>query len=67
MKALNADPEFRARKSARMKELNADPARNPLAALTPQERADYNLVKRKMGYTRDEALTAIGRADLVQP
>lgn len=49
----------------RMKARNADPAFNPLAALTPEERADYDLLKKRALYTRAEALRAIGRADLI--
>lgn len=33
--------------------------------LTPAERADYDMFKRA-SYTRNEALTAIGRADLIK-
>jgi len=60
MKRLNADPAFKAKQSARMKRLHADPAFNPLAALSATERADYDVLK-KAGYTRAEALAAIGR------
>ncbi len=63
---LHADPEFAARHAERMRRLNADPARNPLAALTPEERADYDVLRRKGGLTRDEALRAIGRGDLIR-
>lgn len=42
----------------------ADPANNPLAALSPAERADYDVLKRRGGKSRAEALAAIGRADL---
>ena len=70
MRRLHADPEFAARHAARhaerMRRLNADPARNPLAALTPEERADYDVLRRKGGLTRDEALRAIGRGDLIR-
>ena len=71
MKALNADPEFaakaRARSSARMKALHADPEFNPLAALNPSERADYDVLVKSGGYSRCDALVAIGRSDLVKP
>lgn len=55
-KAALADPEVRAKMSA---------ARNPeRAALTPEQRADYDTLRRKGGYSRDEAL-AIVRAKRV--
>lgn len=41
-----------------------NPAANPLAKLTPAERADYDLIKRKK-FTRAEALRLVGRHDLV--
>lgn len=67
LRALNADPEFSARNRergrARMKALQADPSFNPLAALSPEERADYDVLK-KAGYSRQYALLSIGRADL---
>lgn len=44
----------------RMRKLHADPEFNPLAALTPNERADYDVL-RKAGYTRAEAFAAMGR------
>ena len=62
MKALHADPAFKARASARMKALNADPAFNPLAALDPRQRSDYAVLRRKGGYSRAEALAIVGRA-----
>jgi hypothetical protein len=34
-------------------------------ALTPQERVDYLTLTRIGGFTRAEALTSIGRADLI--
>ena len=64
-KAL-ADPDVRARISEARKKAWADPEKNPLAALTETERADYDCVKRAMRYTRAEALRAIGRADLAE-
>jgi len=57
---------YKDRRSAIQKARKADPALNPLVLLTPEERADYDLMKRK-GFTRAEALTSIGRTDLVQP
>lgn len=44
---------------------HADPAINPLAALTTAERAAYDKLKRK-SFTRNRALCAIGRADLIR-
>ena len=64
MKALHADPEFAAKRDAHMKALNADPSRNPLVLLSATERADYDLLVKKGGMSRTEALVAIGRADL---
>lgn len=49
-----------------MKALHADPEFNPLAALTVQERADYDTLRRRGGYTRAEALQAIGWGDLLR-
>jgi hypothetical protein len=46
-----------------MKRFHADPAFNPLAALSAEERADYDVLTRA-GYRRAEALSAIGRDDL---
>ena len=60
------DPDVRARISEARKKAWADPEKNPLAALTETERADYDCVKRAMRYTRAEALRAIGRADLAE-
>lgn len=51
--------------SRKARERYADPAVNPLAALTTAERAEYDVLKRKK-CTRNEALTAIGRADLIR-
>ena len=68
MRRLNRDPEFAAanaeRSAERMRRLNRDPEFNPLVALSEQERADYDVLKRA-GYTRAEALAAIGREDLI--
>ena len=58
MKRLHADPEFAKARDERMKRLNADPEFNPLAALSPDERADYDVLK-KAGYSREEALATI--------
>lgn len=53
------------RRALSMRALNADPARNPLVLLTAAERADYDLLMRN-GYSRVDALTAIGRSDLIR-
>ena len=66
MRKLHADPEFAAAHAERMRKLNADPDHNPLVMLSAHERADYDLLKR-IGYSRDEAFRAIGRADLIRP
>ncbi len=39
--------------------------KNPLAMLTPAQRADYDLLRGKGKMTRAEALESIGRADLI--
>jgi hypothetical protein len=69
MKALHADPEFAKAHSEcsrkRMKARQADPAFNPLAALTEEERAEYDTLKRA-GNSRPQALEAIGRGDLAK-
>ena len=43
----------------------ADPANNPLVLLTPEQRAEYDRWKNNYGFTRDAALRAVGRSDLV--
>lgn len=59
-----ADPEFAAAASERMRKLHADPAHNPLAALTPQQRADIQYsahegrLYARTGPSRDSALDA---------
>ena len=69
MKALCADPKFMAircaRHSALMTVRHADPRHNPLVLLSVSERADYDLLKRAR-LTRAEALSAVGRADLIR-
>jgi hypothetical protein len=54
----NADPAFAAknaeRAAERMRRLNADPAFNRLAALSPRKRETYNLARKK-GFSKDEA------------
>lgn len=59
-----ADPEVRARMSEAAKKALADPTHNPLAALTPSERQDYDALRYKGGLSRNEALRAIHRTDL---
>ncbi len=70
MRALNADPEFaeKNRKAAaeRMRALNADPGFNPLAALSAEERQDYDVLTKVGRYGREAALVAIGRSDLLK-
>ena len=63
MRALHADPAFAEAHRERMRALNADPAHNPLVLLSEPERADYDTLKAN-GYSRAEALLAIGRPDL---
>ena len=64
--SFQRDTEFAERNRERMKALNADPEFNPLSALTREERADYDLLVKKGGMKRDEALKSIGRADLIR-
>lgn len=67
LRKLHADPAFAKanaeRAAERMRKLHADPAFaakvNSLAHLTPEQRADYNVLK-KNGYSRAEAFKAIG-------
>lgn len=59
MRALHADPEFAKVHSERMKALHADPEFNPLAAMTEDQRAEYDLLK-KEGYTRHDAFDELG-------
>ena len=61
MKARNADPVFAAAHAARMKARHADPAFNPLAALNKEQRADYDILRRKAGYSRAEALAGVAQ------
>jgi len=51
------------RGAERLRKLHADPDRNPLVLLSPEERAAYDNLKRKR-YSRPDAFRAIGRADL---
>lgn len=65
-KKMNADPVFRANAIAAVKAWWADPANNILAALTPAQRAEYDRMKNAYHMTRQEALKAIKRADLME-
>lgn len=62
-------PEFAEARDEQMRKMRADPAidRRPkyLRALTDAERADYDEIK-KVGCTKNEALRAIGRDDLIK-
>src|ERR1700721_427517 len=58
-RALHADPEFKAKTAERMRALHADPEFNPLASLTAEQRENYDLLVKKGGYSRKEALEAI--------
>lgn len=49
---------FRDARAERMRRLHADPLVNQLAAMTPEQRADYDLLK-KAGYSRAEAFAAM--------
>ena len=62
MRRRNADPEFRAKQAEGMRRRNADPEFNPLAALTPEERAEYDILVKRGGYSRAEALEIMGKA-----
>ena len=57
-------PAHAARISRLARARHADPAFNPLAALTPEERARYDKLKRR--YTRGMALLIIGRTDVLR-
>lgn len=50
--------EKRAAQAERLRKMNADPEFNPLASLTPQQRGDYDVLK-KNGYQRKEALQMV--------
>ena len=56
---LHADPTFKAEQAERMRKLHADPTFNPLASLTKEQRENYDLLVKKGGYTRKEALEKI--------
>ena len=57
-------PAHAAHMSRNARARHADPAFNPLAALTPEERARYDKLKRR--YTRSMALLIIGRTDVLR-
>jgi transposase len=59
MRQRHQDPEFAKANAERMRQRHQDPEFNPLAALTPEQRADYDVLKRAK-YSRAEALAAIG-------
>ena len=61
MRRLHADPEFAAANAERMRRRNAEGLMIPryLRAMTPDQRADYDTLKRS-GYTKAEALAALG-------
>lgn len=66
MRARCADPAFQARRREALKAWRTDPDRNPLAALTAQERADYDLLVKRGRIPRNDAFRAINRLDLVR-
>lgn len=66
LKRHNDDPKSRDVRSKRLKALHAQGKLNPLANLSPTERADYNVLRKKAGYSRNEAFAAIGRSDLIK-
>lgn len=63
MRRLNACPEFSARRNQNLANNRdaflADPARNPLARLAPEQREEYDAFT-AAGFTRAEAFKAIG-------
>ena len=65
MVARNADPEFKEKQRAAMVALHADPEFNPLALLTPEQRAEYDLLRKKGGYSREDAMETINRQKAV--
>lgn len=65
MRVRRADPNFVAAHASGLRAFHTESAFNPLAALTAAERADYDTLKRAH-YSRNEALTAIGRTDLIR-
>jgi hypothetical protein len=63
MRRMHADPAFKEKHSKavaeRMRRMHADPAFNPLAALTPDQREEYDVLVKKGGYKRKEALPMV--------
>lgn len=43
----------------RMRKMHSDPAFNPLAALTREQRDEYDILVKKGGYKRAEALSML--------
>lgn len=66
LKAMHADPDFAAAHRERLKARNADPdidmRQKHLRDMTPKQRADYDTLC-KAGYTKAQALTALGLAE----
>lgn len=56
---FNSQPDFRKKRSIEMAARQKDPAFNPLAALTPEQREDYDRLKQAK-FTRAEAFKAMG-------
>jgi hypothetical protein len=67
MRARHADPEFKARNAERMRARHADPEFNPLASLTKEQRENYDVLVKKGGYTREEALAKIAERPTMAP
>ena len=65
-KAKWNSPSHVAHSTARLRQMQNDPKRNPLVLLSPKERAEYDELTKRHRYRRAEALVAVGRADLVQ-
>ena len=72
LKAAMTTPNVRAQLSARMKKMRQDPAfaarlgRRIPVGLTDAEVEDYRFLTKRKHLTRDEALRAVGRADLIE-
>ena len=58
-------PEVKERHREATREALNRPEVNPLVLLTPRQRADYDILRRAR-YSRDDALRAIGRPDLIK-
>lgn len=65
MVALRNNPAFIERMSAALKARRFDPRYDPLASLAPEERAEYDRLRRDRKFIRAAVLTAIGRQDLI--